>query len=406
MTTTKRVCVLLGSLAIGGAEKQVVEILRRLDRTRFLPHLYLIYGQGELLSEVPPDVPIVSYWSQHRPPRLYFPGRVLWHQARHLRKMLRLWRIDILYDRTSQMSLTSYLAGRPHRMVRVSVAAGDPVRQFQKAHQRFGRLKYWVLRRAYRDADQVIAVSEAVRQELIRFFGLAPEQVETHDNLFDLAQIQRLSGAHDVPRQTGMIHVVSVGRLESEKGHHVLIQAMDRLVHSPEPLPVRLWLIGRGPEESHLRRLVESRRLQHVVEFLGFQSNPFPWVRCADVFCLPSLYEGMPNALVEAMLLGTPVVASDCPGGVRELLADGRWGQLAVPGDPQSLADQLAWVLRHLTEARQRAENARRWVSARFDAPVVMDRLQRLFEELLDRRSTHRLPADEPTEHAKDGQEP
>ena len=107
-----RVLFVMGSLGCGGSERQLLEILKHLDRSRYEPLLYLIYRKGELLSEVPADVPVHAYWDRHTFPRPNWPGRILLSQARDLAETIRRENVNLVYDRTSQMTLTSWLATR------------------------------------------------------------------------------------------------------------------------------------------------------------------------------------------------------------------------------------------------------------------------------------------------------
>ncbi len=378
--------VLLGAMGAGGSEQQVLQLLRRIDRRRFQPHLYLIARRGEWLDQIPSDVPVASYWPDHSSPGLYLPGRILWDQARHVRRTLNQWKIDCIYDRTSQMTLTAFLAGRDPPVTRVSVAAGDPRREFYTAHRRFSLVKYWLVQRAYRDADRIIAVSHAVRDGLVSFYGLAPHRICTLYPIVDSAEVRNKASHFVPPRESGNYYLVSVGRLQQEKGQQFLLQAIAHLVHRGNDLPLRVWIIGSGPDEVLLKKLAANLRLENVVEFLGYQSNPLPWVQHADVFCLSSLYEGLPNAVVEAMLCGTPVIATECPGGVSELLGDGARGRLVPPGDAQALAQVIADTLHNLSSARQCAIVAQQWAQTQFDADSLMQRLEDLLEELPQRR--------------------
>jgi glycosyltransferase involved in cell wall biosynthesis len=174
-------------------------------------------------------------------------------------------------------------------------------------------------------------------------------------------------------------YLVAVGRLAPEKGQHLLLEAVARLVHRTGTPPVRLWLVGSGPDDAALKKLSALLRLDHVVEFLGYRPNPLPWIKHADLFCCPSRYEGLPNAVVEAMLCGTPVVAADSPGGIGELLAGGR-GQLARPNTVEGLAEAIAVVLHDLPRARQRAIQAQQWARSQFDADRQMRKLEALLE--------------------------
>ncbi len=386
-----RVLFLLGSLGGGGSERQVIELLRRLPREQYAPALYLIYRTGELLEEVPADVPV--FWYSEDPqatPRFNFPGRLLLAQGRAVARCLEEQRTELIYDRTSQMTLTAYLARRPRHVGRVSVAAGDPRQEFASAHYRFSLAKRLLLRRAYRDADRVLAVSAGVAQGLQSYFHLPPDKIETCYNVFDLARIEALSQAAPPELDRGRFHVVTVGRLQAEKGHLLLLQALDELVHRRGRQQLQLWILGQGPAEPELRAFVAEHRLEPWVQFLGFQKNPLPWVRAAHVFCLPSRYEGMPNALVEAMLCGTPVLATDCPSGPREILVDGTYGKLVLPHQPAALADGLDEAQQQYAAWQAVAAAARTHAERTYSVERGLARLQAVFTAVLAERGAAR----------------
>jgi glycosyltransferase involved in cell wall biosynthesis len=123
---------------------------------------------------------------------------------------------------------------------------------------------------------------------------------------------------------------------------------------------------------------VQDRGLGDHVQFLGVQPNPFPWYRAADLFCLPSRTEGLPNVLIEALACGTPVIAADCPSGPREILADGRYGRLVPIRDPASLATAIAEHLANPEPLRTAAAAGRVSVRERFAAGVVIRQLEDL----------------------------
>jgi glycosyltransferase involved in cell wall biosynthesis len=118
------------------------------------------------------------------------------------------------------------------------------------------------------------------------------------------------------------------------------------------------------------------------VSFEGFQANPFAFMRAADVFVLSSEFEGFGNVIVEAMAVGTPVVATDCPYGPEEILDGGRYGCLVPPGDPQALADALARVLAD-PALRARMSAAGRERARAFSSQAIADEYAALFERVL-----------------------
>lgn len=133
--------------------------------------------------------------------------------------------------------------------------------------------------------------------------------------------------------------LLAVGRLSPEKGFDLLLEAY-ALANRRMSLPM-LVIVGTGPQAPALRALAEGWGIASRVCFTGFLTNPYPLFRRARLFVLSSRHEGMPTALIEALALKVPVVATDCETGPRELLANGRLGVLVAPNDPQALAEGL-----------------------------------------------------------------
>jgi glycosyltransferase involved in cell wall biosynthesis len=148
-------------------------------------------------------------------------------------------------------------------------------------------------------------------------------------------------------------HLVASGRLEHAKGFDLLIDAMLEVrKHIPQ---AKLTILGSGTLEKELRDQCAALGLTATVKFAGFHSNPYPYYLNADLFVLSSRYEGLPNVILEAMALNTQLVATDCPGGVREVVKGWPNCRLARAGDSASLADAIVASLR---DGRQPAEAA------------------------------------------------
>ncbi|MBI2477425.1 MAG: glycosyltransferase [Planctomycetia bacterium] len=119
-------------------------------------------------------------------------------------------------------------------------------------------------------------------------------------------------------------------------------------------------------------------------QFAGYQANPLPFVKHAQLFCLPSLYEGMPNALIEAMICGTPVIASDCPSGPREILGEeSGFGGLVPVADADALADAVANAISEYPRVQAKAIEARRHIVESYSLKPGLRRLEALFDELI-----------------------
>jgi glycosyltransferase involved in cell wall biosynthesis len=158
----------------------------------------------------------------------------------------------------------------------------------------------------------------------------------------DAAALARLRDQHALP--SGVPVVATMGRLSREKGHLVLVEAA-RHLRTLHAGPFQVWVLGEGPERGRLERAIAEAGLGSHVRLLGFHQNTAPYLSLADIVVLPSFSEGSPNALLEAMAAGKPVVAT-AVGGIPEIVVGGETGLLVPPGRPEALAAELARLLR------------------------------------------------------------
>jgi glycosyltransferase involved in cell wall biosynthesis len=178
---------------------------------------------------------------------------------------------------------------------------------------------------------------------------------------------------------------LAVGRLEAVKDYPCLLRAMTRT-----PEHTQLLVLGAGPQEGRLNELAEWLGVKQRVRFAGFEPDVVRWMRAADGFVLSSRYEGLPMVLLEAGACGVPVVATDVPG-TREVVVDGETGWLAPAGDAQELAKTMMKLMRMTLDARlAMGERARRHVAEHFSLEAVLDRWERLYAELLERKNANR----------------
>ncbi len=430
LLTRPRVMFVIGSMGGGGAERQVLEILKRLDRSRFEPVLYLAAKQGELLAEVPPDVPIFAYWDGAKET---WPGRLLrWMKLTrflrylHVARVLHQQKIDVVYDRTYLATLDAAGGCCLRPTPRISCCVVDP-RPELELYARFSvALSWWFARYAYRTATVVLANSEGLRNRFLEYFRLKPDHVQVFYNLLveirtatpTAATSQRENEkrpTNDDPRPSSVISVeesstrpeevsgqrlegidaasvanaslkppfliVNAGRLHPQKGHRILLEAIDELVHR-RGRKLRLMIFGQGESESDLRDFVSRHRLEQFVTIAGFVVDPRHWYQDANLFVLSSFFEGMPNALIEAVACGIPVLSTDCPSGPAEILDNGRCGRLLPTGDVQALAMAIEDAMDHPDEWSRRAALARKRVETMFDPNANILRLENLFEQV------------------------
>jgi glycogen synthase len=226
-----------------------------------------------------------------------------------------------------------------------------------------------------KQADAFVAISPAIRAELLAG-GYDPGRIHEIPNGVSVpdAPWRPRPGWAEAP------HAVFVGRLAPEKGLETLVDSwpMVRVEYSH----AKLTLAGDGPERARLQTHIERLGLRGAVELAGAVDEPVHLLRAADLFVLPSIEEGMSIALLEAMTLGIPIVASEIPGNLA-LITDGVHGRLAPPSDPEALARAIVSQWKNLDHARAMAETARGRVSEQFSINAIARRHLELFEQLI-----------------------
>lgn len=389
-TPPVRVCGVIGALTTGGSERQMLGILQHLDRAKFQPHLFTFYRDSPLANQVPADVLHFCY-EQHCGPLKpgWLPGRIQRVLARSLAEYCIQHQIDVVYDRTYHVSLVTGAACRRSSVPYVSTVVENPAVGFYSTAGTFGFLKYHQLRKVYRQAAKVLCVSQGLVRGTAEFFRLPESTFSCCYNFVDANRMAAIEDASELRRrlarewelQTGLGHadrplrMVAVGRLHWQKGLDVLLRAIAK-ARTDHGLIGHLTLVGDGPDAERLRDLSRDLDLETVVQFVGWQSEPAQVVAQADVFVLPSLTEGLPNSLLEALLIGVPAIASDCNYGPAELTDGGRWATLVPPGDVAAWSQALLSFVKDPGAAYRRSEIARETLRRRFDPQVGCRQLE------------------------------
>ena len=175
--------------------------------------------------------------------------------------------------------------------------------------------------RIYQSFDRVVCVSESVRNGFVSLYGPSPPACVLH-NVNDETQIRERSNAF-LPAVPPCFTFLSVGRLSKEKGVDRLLRACAELKQNGRPF--HLFILGDGPDWDRLHALRRQLRLEHLVTFLGYQKNPYPYMKAANCIVCASHYEGMSTVTTEALILGKPFLTTSC-AGMAELLGDSEYG--------------------------------------------------------------------------------
>ncbi len=382
--TGRAIWFYMDQLEVGGVERILINLMTCLLRGGWEPTLVLNQARGVLLAAVPPAVPIIDLGVKS------FAAAVPALAAR-----LREGRPDILLSQRGYLNAVAAFAhlasGRQGRLVLMEHSLTSKVLQEARMPSRpVDRLIGLLGPAIYRLSDAIVGVSLGVAADLSATMRLPSQKVKVLYNpaIPDADELARsLAAPIALPwAEDGKPLIVTVGRLSPEKGYDLLFQAFLRL---REKLDARLVIIGTGPEYADLERRIASLDLRERVFLVGYQSNPYAWLRRADAFVLSSVIESFPTVILEAMAAGTPVVAFDCPEGPREIITPEHDGLLVPPRDPEALAQGLHRVLMDGQLAKKLAEGGRQRAAA-FTFEHTFRAYERFFESLLQSSPTLR----------------
>ncbi len=337
VTDSPRIAVLISFSGAGGVERMVLNLVEEFVRRGYHIDLLLIRAEGEHLREQPEGVNVIRLGVQHTLASVLPLARWL----RRNRPLVLL----VAKDRAGRAALWARrLAGVD---TRIAIRLGTNLSAALAGRGWLRRITRTLpMRWSYRMAERVIAVSHGVAEDTARVTGLPPERISVAHNPVITPRLLALAEEpvdHPWLAEGEAPVILGAGRLTRQKDFPTLIRAFAQ-AHAARPC--RLIILGDGGQRDQLLALATELGVAGDVDLPGFATNPYAWMRAADLFVLSSLWEGSPNVLTEAMACGTPVVSTDCPSGPRETLQDGRFGPLVSMGDPtaigQAILDTLA----------------------------------------------------------------
>ncbi len=360
----RSIVLVIPSLTMGGAERVIVTLANGLAQRDWRVSLASPSGIGALRDELSPAVEVVDLGVGR-------VGRSLVPLIRFLTRHPRA----LVFSAMTHMNVVTLLAARLIRRHPAPVCVQE-VALFSRGREADppvrGRLARALMRALYRRADTVFCISRSVAAEVADQLGIAAPPALTIPNPVDLAAVRRGAAAplpHPWLAESARAQataLLGVGRLAPEKGFEVLLRALASLRR--EGGSHRLLLVGDGPQRPALEALAGRLGLNsEVLQFVGTQANPWTYMAHADALVVPSHAEGFGLVLVEAMACGTQVISTRC-GAPEEILEDGRWGQMAAPGD----SNELAFAVRRALAAPRDPSDLRA-VAARYDAETVLD---------------------------------
>jgi glycosyltransferase involved in cell wall biosynthesis len=364
VTQRPNLAIVMTSFESGGTERQLIELVRRLDRARWNVHLACLHARGRWLSRATEVVGTVAEFPIHG-----FRRPDTCRQALAFARWCTRHRIDLLQ---TVDFYTNVFALPAAAFARVPVRIGS-----RRGHNRDRSPAQLAMQRAALGCAHSIVANSTALADHLHGERIRPRRVVVIRNGLDLSPVR------PAPRSRDRRRVIVVANLRPEKGHDVLIDAAVTVLHRHPD--AQFVCVGAGPELPALQSRVATRGVAGAFEFLGERDDVPALLAAADIFVLPSRNESFPNALLEAMAAVLPVVAS-AVGGIPEIIDDGRTGLLCPADDATALADRLCRVM------EDSALGTRLGVAARAEAErcYSFERMVSSFDALYVRELTQR----------------
>lgn len=316
-------------LSGGGAEKAIVKICKSLVDSGHQAKIILLNNKIQYLV---PEGVVVDYLLEKRFSKGWLGKRLLAFLLKN--KLKKIGAYDLVVSTLPLADEICYLANLQKHVCRIantlSVEISLGVSDKKRLSQKIKRAK-----QIYGE-KRLVAVSEGVKSDLVEWLGFKESNVYTIYNLYDFKEISELSEQGTPPQGTGP-YVLHVGRFSTQKRHDLLLEAFGKIDN-------KYKLILLADPNQNLQAMIDQKGLTNRVLIAGFQKNPYPWMRNADLLVLCSDYEGLPNVLIEALICGAKVVSTNCPSGPVEILGD-KNDCLVKCGDSLMLSNVMADIL-------------------------------------------------------------
>ena len=362
---------LIATNFVGGPEKQILNHALSVDRDRFEVILGS-YSEGKpenpLLKEAQAkNLPIFQIDSKSS----FNPGQIF-----QLRRFMKAQGIELLCTHGYKSNLIGFWAARGTKIPQIAFVRGWTGEDWKV------KIYDWLDRLWIRWADRIVCVSEAKMRELLKL-KVPADKITVIYNAFPLQNLRvevnfDLRKKFNLPADSKII--ASFGRLSPEKGQRYLVLAAEELIK--RGLNLKILIFGDGKEKNALQNLIDELKIGRDVILPGFVENPLDYMRQADLIVNPSLTEGLPNVILEALALKRLVVATSV-GGTPEIIEDGRTGFLVPPHNPEALADKIQFALENRAKAGHLAEAGYKLVQTKFSLQSQTEKLQNLYLQAL-----------------------
>lgn len=326
----RHLTICIESLSSGGAEKVLSTLLQNLDYSKFKVTLCCIINTGKYISEIKP---YINYkYILPNPTNLKGWKKIIYNlQYKLIYNWLPLkWVYQLFIPHHADIEIafvegfaTKLLAHSTNKKARKIAWIHIDLEKFHWTKSIYNNITEE--KKTYQQYNQLITVSDTAKEAFLREFKNVKAPIKTlYNPINSLEIIQKSKLKINIPSEkANTIRLVSIGRFTTQKAYDRLLQITNKLIH--EKYSIELWLLGDGEQRNLLENYIKEQHLENIVTLWGFQDNPYAYLAQCDLFVCSSISEGYSTAVTEALILGIPVITTNC-SGMHELLKDGEYG--------------------------------------------------------------------------------
>lgn len=356
-----KIVYILPSLDKGGAERFIVDLILNIDRQIFDPTLLLFVRGGEWTKELKTNnVPVIILTKKHK------------------FDLINFWQIYSTLKKNQPQIVHTQQGGDIYgrlaaKLLRIPIIVSTE----QNVNQDESRFITTLKKMTTRYAAKIFAISPAVKKDAINRYNIPPDKLTI---IYNGLNINKFTNNSSKNNTENIFTFGTIGRLVPQKGQKILISAWNKLKNKD----IRCLIAGVGPLQDDLNQQITSSNLSHRIKLVGPVADPAAFLKSLDAFVFPSIWEGLGIVLLEAGLIGLPIVAS-AVDGITEIIDD-KTGWLVPAGDPDALAAKINWLADNLDslEVKERVKTLQTKIIKNFDIKKITVDYQSWYQKLLN----------------------
>lgn len=384
-SSSLKILYLITDLNIGGSEKMLYELVTRIDQTKFSPLVCGLKSWGYYAEKIKEKgIKVITlnleqgFWLTKNFQAIFT-----------LVKIIREERVNLVHTFLFRANFLGRIAASLAGVAKV-ISSIRVMEEEKKYHLFLERITSFL-------SDKFIVNSQALKNFIIEKMKTPAKKIEIIYNGIDfsnLPKVENKNKCQELGYREEDILIGTVGRLHKQKGIEFFIKAIKIITQAPSPCTkkwggaspitqsLKFLIIGDGPERKNLQSEICDLQLENKVQLFGWRTDVLEIISILDIFVLPSLWEGTPNVILEALAYGKPVVATKV-GGVPEIIEDGKNGLLVEPANAKKLAEAIIWMLENPEKAKEMGEKGKKKVENFFPIDKMVKETERIYDKLL-----------------------